>query len=103
MKLTFDVSFEDGRQIKVTAGPRDQLVWEQAGADRAFGMLLGRGYKVGELYSLAHAALKRQKLWTGTLTELQELADVELGSEEPSAGEDVDDEVPTPAAPTSDS
>ena len=98
MKVTFDVSFEDGRQIKVTAGPRDQLVWEQGGSDRAFGQLLSRQYKIGELYSLAHAAMKRQGLYDGTLKDLQERADVEIGSEESD-----EDDTPTPAVPTSDS
>lgn len=103
MKLTFDVSFEDGKQIKVTAGPRDQLLWEQGGNDRAFGDLLSRRYKVGELYSLAHAALKRQGLWDGSLRELQDQADVELGSEDPDSESAVEDDHPTHAAPTSDS
>lgn len=98
MKLTFDVVFESGRTIKVTAGPRDQLKWEQGGSDRAFGSLLGRGYRVADLYSLAHAALRRQKLWDGSLDELQDEADVEISDEE----SDVDD-TPTPAVPTSDS
>lgn len=98
MKLTFDVSFEDGKTVKVTAGPRDQLMWEQAGSGRAFGELLSRSYKIGDLYSLAHAAMKRQGLYDGSLKELQEQADVELGSEETD-----DDDHPTHAAPTSDS
>jgi hypothetical protein len=98
MKLVFDVAFESGKKIKVTAGPRDQLLWEQGGSDRAFGTLLVRGFKVSDMYSLAHAALKRQKLWDGTLSELQTEADIELGDEET----DVDDH-PTQKAPTSDS
>jgi hypothetical protein len=98
MKLTFDVAFESGKKIRVTAGPRDQLKWEQGGSGRAFGDLIARNYKIGELYSLAHAALKRQGLWDGTLQELQEQADVEIGSQETD-----DDDHPTQQAPTSDS
>jgi hypothetical protein len=98
MKLTFDVSFESGKQVKVTAGPRDQLAWEQGGSGRAFGELLSRNYKIGDLYSLVHAAMKRQGLYDGSLKDLQAEADVELGSEESD-----DDDHPTHADPTSDS
>lgn len=98
MNLVFDVAFDSGKKIKVTAGPRDQLRWEQGGSDRAFGTLLVRGFKVSDMYSLAHAALKRQALWDGTLSELQDQADVELGDEET----DTDDH-PTQTAPTSSS
>lgn len=101
MKLVFDVTFDDGREpIKVTVGPRDQLLWEQSGSDRVFGALLTRAYKVGELYSLAHAALKRQDLYDGTLAELQKSADIELGKEDESEDDSTEhDDTPTPAGP----
>lgn len=104
MKLVFDVTFDDGRDaIKVVVGPRDQLLWEQGGSDRVFGSLLTRAYKVGELYSLAHAALKRQGLYDGTLSELQKTADIELGKEdEPAADATEHDDTPTLAGPSTD-
>lgn len=98
MKLTFDVSFESGKRLKVIAGPRDQLAWEEGGSGRAFGELLSRNYKIGDLYSLVHAAMKRQDLYDGTIKDLKAEADVELGSEESD-----DEDLPTPAAPTNDS
>lgn len=103
MKLTFDVRFDSGRTLKLTAGPRDQLAWEEGGSGRAFGSLLSRDYSIGDLYSLAHAALKRQELYDGSLKDLKKEAEVELGEPEASEAEAGDDDAPTRAVPTSDS
>lgn len=104
MKLWFDVVFDSGKTLKVPCGPRDQLAWEEAGSGRAFGSLLSRDYEVGDLYSLAHATLRRQELYEGTLKDLKKEADVELGDAPASEGDGMgDDDAPTPAVPTSDS
>lgn len=105
MKFFLTARFDDGNDIEVTAGPRDQLAWEKSAGNRALSQLLSGDYRIADLYSLAHAALKRQGLYSGTLKDFEESADVEMGHK--SKGEDaaeVDDadENPTQPGPSDD-
>lgn len=107
----------DDEPMLITATPRDQLAWEAQSPDRAIGMV-ATGWATGthrvtDMYSLSHAAAKRQGLFAGDLTEWKERVTINAGHhpkldpvpEGQAEGEDqkaeVDDtgEVPTNPAP----
>lgn len=103
MKFHMTVRFDDGREVEVTAGPRDQLAWEKAAQNRAVSQLLTGAYRMTDLYSLAHAAMKRQGLFSGTLKDFEDSVDIELGhkrKDEDAPEVDVADEGPTQSGPS---
>lgn len=105
MQLRLTVTFDQehgGEEFKITCGPRDQLAWEKAGTDRAVGRVMSLAYKLDDLYSLAFATLRRQKLWDGKESELRDWADVEIGHAADDSGEDTSDEDPTQPGPSTD-
>ena len=94
----FTVHPDGGEPFEVTAGPRDQLVWEQATPGRSVGKLMVGGIQLTELYPLAHAAAKRAGSFTGSLAEFQKNVDLEMGhtlTEDDEAAE-TEDVGPTP-------
>lgn len=105
MQFFLTIKFDDGREVEVTAGPRDQLAWEKTAQNRSLSQLIGGELRVSDLYSLAHAAAKRQGLYTGSLKDLEESADVEYGHSskgEDAPAKDVADENPTQSGPSND-
>jgi hypothetical protein len=107
MKFLLTVRFKDGREVEVTAGSQAQLAWEQASPGRAVGQLLkqvmANEYRITDLYSLAHAAMEQQDLYSGSLKDFHKAAEVEMGHNskgEESAEVDTTDEDPTQPGPS---
>lgn len=106
MRFFLHAKFDDGRYVEVTAGPRDQLAWEKTAQGRAVSQLMDGAIRIKDLYTLAHASMKRQGLYEGTLKEFEDSADVDFGHEK-TEGEDApeadrEDENPTRPGPSND-
>jgi len=78
MKFRMTARPDSGEPFEITAGPRDQLAWERAAPGRAYSALLS-GHSMTDLYSLAHAAAKRQGLYAGSLAQFEEAVELEVG------------------------
>lgn len=105
MKFQMTLRFDDGRELEITAGSRDQLAWEKAAQNRATSQILSEG-RIENYFSLAHAAAKRQGMFTGTLKEFEDSVELDLGHTI-SKGEDAPetddaDEHPTQPGPSDD-
>lgn len=82
----------DGQEpYVVTAQPRDILVWERTGQNRAFSRMMD-DLKMADLYDLAYIASKRLGLFDGTAAAFEASADVAPH------GEPEAEEGPTPPA-----
>lgn len=105
MKIFMTVTFDDGadgRVEEITIGPRDQYAWEKAEPGRSIGSVLAEHDRIQDHYSLAFAALRRQGKFSGSLRELTESADVEIGHKSKTDVEDRSDEDPTQTGPSAD-
>lgn len=109
MKFYFTVVLDGGDPVEVVASPVDQMAWERGGRDRSCGQLLtdlvGGSVRLVDIYSLAHAAMRRQGNYGGSLEEFEEAAEeVRLGrlaKEKPeSDGDDRVEESPDDENPT---
>lgn len=101
MKFRLTARPDSGEPFEISAGPRDQLAWERAGANRKYSDLVS-GYSMRDLYSLGHIAATRAGLFAGSLTQFEEQVDLEPGhtlTAEDSPEVETDDEVPTRPAP----
>lgn len=83
MKVRLTVTFDQeygGDEYQLTCGTRDILAWEKAGPGRAAAqVVLLAQFRADDLYALAFATMRRQKLWGGTESELRERAEIDLG------------------------
>jgi hypothetical protein len=100
LAVTFDQE-HGGEKYNLTCGARDILAWEKAGPGRAAAqVVLLSQFKVDDLYSLAFATMRRQKLWSGTEKELRDQAEIDLGhddmpEEESAAEQESEEDLPT--------
>jgi hypothetical protein len=78
----FTVRPDDGDPYSVTAESRDVLAWEKSGKGRVYSNLVRGTVHMADVYVLAHLASRREGLFTGTLSEFEKTATVELGSKD---------------------
>jgi len=76
----FKVKPDAGEPYDVTATTRDIVTWERGGKDRSFSQF-GETMRMGDMYGLAHAASKRQGLFSGDLATFEATVDLELVAE----------------------
>ena len=101
--FTAYVVLEDGEEIDIRVEIRDVGFWERAGKGRSLARFQA-DVSITAVQEMAHLAARRQQLYTGTLTEFQEL-DLTFDMEEepdptrqgPSAGPSS----PSPSTPES--
>lgn len=90
LSMSFTVTPDGGDSYEVVASPRDILRWEQDNKSKGASLMrLAEQARLEDFYGIAYKAVKRQGLFTGTLAEFMETADVEPGD---------DDESPTQEA-----
>lgn len=71
----FEVEPDEGDKYEVTATSRDILVFEKTTKGATLANLLGNP-KMTDLYALAHIASRRQRMYTGTLSEFEKTCEV---------------------------
>lgn len=96
--IEFTIAPDDGDPYEVTATARDVLLWEKTTKGRSFAALMD-DVRMTDMYALAHAASRRQRLFTGTLAEFERDCELEFEeAEEPDPTQpDLSDE---PASPS---
>lgn len=80
--IDFKIKPDGGEEFDVKAGTRDILLWERTSRGKSFSKLMN-DLNMGDLYSLAHMACKRQQLYTGSLAEFEEGCELVFEVEEP--------------------
>lgn len=74
----FTVRPDGGEPFNVTAHARDVVVWEKTSRHGMTLAALMENMSMAELYRLCHIAARRQQLFTGTLQDLEETADLDF-------------------------
>lgn len=74
----FEVRPDAGEPFHVTAAARDVVVWEKTSRNQMTLARLMEDLSMSELYRLCHIAARRQQLFTGTLQDLEETADLDF-------------------------
>lgn len=72
----FEITFDDQEPILITADMRDVARWEMNGDDRSITDFETKRLPVSVLYELAYYALKRQKLFDGSIDDLLDAANL---------------------------
>jgi hypothetical protein len=93
--MTFKVIPDGGEPYQVTAHSRDVLVWEKSGKGRTFSQLADH-LSMTDMYGLAFVAARRQGMFSGTLQDFEQSADMMPVD----VDEDDEDPDPTHAAPS---
>lgn len=73
----FEVKPDNGNNFRVTATARDVLLWERNNKGASM-VQLQQDMHMGDLYSIAYYAAKRQRLYDGTLKDFEESCDVDI-------------------------
>lgn len=79
--LNFKITINGGEPVAVKATSRDIVLWEKTTKGVSFSQL-SEGLAMTHLYKIAHFACVREQVFTGTLSEFEAAADLELGGED---------------------
>ncbi|ALE74935.1 hypothetical protein AD006_01180 [Pseudonocardia sp. EC080610-09] len=79
--FNFKVTPDGQGSYVVSAGTRDILIWEKTAKNRSVSNLM-EAFTMQDAYSLAHAASKRQGLFTGSLSDFESQCDMEIVAED---------------------
>jgi hypothetical protein len=81
--FVFTVNPDGADPYRAEAKSRDVIVWERAGRGRSLSKL-AEAPRMEDMYSLAHTAVRRLALFTGSLPEFEATCDLTFEVAEPS-------------------
>ncbi|TDP97647.1 hypothetical protein [Labedaea rhizosphaerae] len=78
--LFVTVRFDDDPEnpIESVVSSRDIYKWEKSGRGRSMSNLGSGNLRMSDVYELTHIALGRRKLWSGSLEDLVDGADIDV-------------------------